>query len=261
MRCARANAQVCGAANLPYEHLPSFLGGGYDWEAEWIPEHLRTAGRQGARERASRMRLKQAEAPAALPPSAVADVTGSALETRAPAGSSSSEAGTSADGAAPAVSTESCTLAAPAESGLPQAKAVEGARGVRWRGFGGPLRSFALLVSSPSRPPLARFPTFSALRHSVPCNAMAAAWRTAGLSVPRCISDLLRSSLPPLHAQALLLLIVCLGGAVLRNGVDQSEGSAACISGKGRSESPRGSPQAPSHGVSIISRRKNVRLT
>jgi hypothetical protein len=46
--------QACAAANLPYDLLPSFLGGGYEWDADWIPHNLRATGRAGARDRASR---------------------------------------------------------------------------------------------------------------------------------------------------------------------------------------------------------------
>lgn len=45
MTVARSFEQACAAANLPYEHLPSFLGGGFDWDADWIPARLRDAGR------------------------------------------------------------------------------------------------------------------------------------------------------------------------------------------------------------------------
>ncbi|KAG8470034.1 hypothetical protein KFE25_006489 [Diacronema lutheri] len=54
MKVCSSVEQVCVAANLPYDRLPSFLGGGYDWDAAWIPERLRVAGRRDARERASR---------------------------------------------------------------------------------------------------------------------------------------------------------------------------------------------------------------
>lgn len=51
MKVCRDADEVCAAANLEYERLPSFLGGGYDWEASWIPEKLRVLGREGAAER------------------------------------------------------------------------------------------------------------------------------------------------------------------------------------------------------------------
>ncbi|KAJ1624063.1 hypothetical protein T492DRAFT_1148150 [Pavlovales sp. CCMP2436] len=50
-RVCTSAEQACAAANLPYDLFPSFLGGGYDWDAAWIPEKLRNSGRQQAQER------------------------------------------------------------------------------------------------------------------------------------------------------------------------------------------------------------------
>mmetsp|Transcript_2050 Transcript_2050/g.5740 ORF Transcript_2050/g.5740 Transcript_2050/m.5740 type:complete len:320 (+) Transcript_2050:54-1013(+) len=56
MKVCSDTEDILAATHLRYSKLPSFLGGGFDWDAEWIPVTARTAGRQGA---AERRRLRQ----------------------------------------------------------------------------------------------------------------------------------------------------------------------------------------------------------
>lgn len=113
-------AQICESANLPYDRLPSFLGGGFDWEAEWIPEHVRQAGREGARARAARrgQHAEPAAAEPAAPGAAASEQLVGGAERAEATSSGAEEVGSTS--AAPAAALASASAAEAQTVGAPQ---------------------------------------------------------------------------------------------------------------------------------------------